>query len=183
MARKGKRKGKKEVFDAEEAITQREAEIAEEKKASGWGPLEPVRQILEPVTSMIRITPSQVAIFLLSFLLAYNWFSSPRKGTNVGLPGYSSPERIAAYEEIWRREESALWDWLEDRAGIENNYRSPLGGREQQKVLGAKKLAKKLEEESMSERQMDEQIRTTEEKLAQLKEAVGRRKGKRSNTT
>ena len=181
MTRKGKRKGKKEVFDAEEAIIQREADIAEEKKASGWGPLEPVRQILEPIKSMVRISPSQFAIFFLGFLLAYNWFTSPRKGSNVGFPGYSSPERIAAYEEIWRREESALWDWLEDRVGVEDVYRSPLSGdREQQKVLGARKVGKQLQDERMSDRQMDEQIRTTEEKLAQLKEAVERRKVKKT---
>ena len=179
MPRKGKRKGKKEVFDAAEAITQREADIAEEKKASGWGPLEPVRQIFEPLTSMIRISPSQLVIFFLSVLLAYNWFSSPRKSSTVGFLGYSSPERIAAYEEIWRREESALWDWLEDRVGVEDVYKSPLGGRKQQQVLGAKKAGRKLDDEHMSDRQMDEQIRTTEEKLAQLKEAVERRKGKK----
>ena len=35
-ARKGKRKGKKEVFDAEEANAQRSASIAAEKEVSNW---------------------------------------------------------------------------------------------------------------------------------------------------
>lgn len=179
LPRKGKRKGKQgPVFDAEEAVTQREAQIEQEKKAKTWGVLEPVRQIFEPIFSIVSpFITSQVIIAVLFVLLAYSWLVPSRgPGSGVAFPGYTSPERIAAYEEIWRREESALWDWLEDRTGLTDGV--PLGAgvrhREQQKVIG-----RKLDEDvKMSERQMDEQIRTTEEKLAGLKEAVERRRKK-----
>lgn len=185
VPRKGKRKGKREVFDAEEAIIHREAIIAAEQKAPNWGILEPLHQILDPVISIARpFITSQVIIAVLFVLLAYTWFSQPRGGTGVGYPGYSSPERIAAYEEIWRREESALWDWLEDRIGIDSGSMPPLNRPQddRQKVLRAKSMGKQLEDERMSEREMDEQIRTTEEKLAALKDAVGRKKTKRRDT-
>lgn len=184
MPRKGKRKGKKEVFDAEEAITHREAIIAAEQKAPGWGVLEPVHQILDPVISIIRpFITSQVIIAVLFVLLAYSWFVQPR-GSGVGFPGYSSPERIAAYEEIWRREESTLWDWLEDRIGVDGVSMPPLSGpqADRQTILRAKGMGKQLEDERMSDREMDQQIRTTEEKLQALKDAVGRKKAKRRNT-
>ncbi|KAK4502643.1 hypothetical protein PRZ48_006069 [Zasmidium cellare] len=179
LPRKGKRKGKPgPVFDAEEAVTQREAQIEQDKLAKKWGFLEPVHQIVGPIIDIVRpFITSQVVIAVLFVLLAYTWLVGGRGPTSgVAYPGYTSPERIAAYEEIWRREESALWEWLEDRTGLTDGV--PLGAgvrhREQQKVI-ARKLN---EDESMSERQIDEQIRTTEEKLAGLKEAVERRRGK-----
>lgn len=167
------------MFDAEEAVVQREAQIEQDKLAKQWGVLEPVRQIVEPIIDIVRpFITSQVIIAVLLVLLAYNWFRSPGDpATGVGFPGYTSPQRLAAYEEIWRREESSLWEWLEDRAGLTDGV--PLGAgvrhREQQKVMGRKLN----EDERMTERQIDEQIRTTEEKLANLKQAVER---KRSNS-
>lgn len=175
MARKGRRKGKKEVFDAEEANIQREATIVAEQRAPSWGILEPVHQILELVRPLIT---SQVIIVVLFVLLVYSWFLRPGRGTSIGYQSFSSPARIAAYEEIWNREESALWDWLEDRVGLEGGYAPPLSSQQQerQKVLRARNVGKGLDNEHMSDRQIDEQIRTTEEKLMALKEAVERRK-------
>lgn len=179
LPRKGKRKGKQgPVFDAEEAVTQREAQIEQDKLAKQWGVFEPVHQILEPFIAIFRpFINSQIVITVLVVLLAWTLLM-PRRGptTGVGFPGYTSPERIAAYEEIWRREESALWEWLEDRAGLTDGVPLGAGVRhpENQKVM-----ARKLNEnEKMTERQIDEQIRTTEEKLAGLKEAVERRRAK-----
>lgn len=180
VARKGKgKKGKKEVFDIEEAVSQREAAIAAEQKSSAWGPLEPLRQVLDPVLALVRpLISSQLIMVLLVVLLAYSWLAKPRGSVGLAVPGYTSPERIAAYEEIWRREESALWDWLEDRVGLDGVYAPPRSSQQhdRQKVLRAKEMGKALRDDRMSERQMDEQIRTTEEKLAALKEAVQRKK-------
>ncbi|KAK3701386.1 hypothetical protein LTR37_015484 [Vermiconidia calcicola] len=178
MARKGKRKGKKEVFDAGEANAQRAASIAVDNKVSNWGIFEPLHDILKPVISLLSpFITSQVIIAVLMALLLYTWISPParRGGMGVGYPGYTSPERLAAYEELWRREESNLWDWLEDRVGLDGIY-VPSG--ERQKVLAAKNMGKKVEEERMSERQVDDAIRVTEERLGALKGAVGRRKVK-----
>lgn len=118
---------------------------------------------------------------MLFVLLAYNWFAAPRPGSGVGLRDYISPGRLAAYEEIWRREESELWDWLEDRVGL-NHLHAPSLGREdqdRQRALNARSMGKKLDHERMSERQMDDAIKVTEERLAALKDAVGGKKAKK----
>lgn len=96
---------------------------------------------------------------------------------SISLPGHTSPERLAAYEEIWRREESNLWNWLEDRVGLDSIY-VPTGDstqKDRQKVLAARNMGKKVMDERMSERQMGDAIRVTEERLAALKEAVARK--------
>lgn len=84
---------------------------------------------------------------------------------------------MAAYEELWRREESELWDWLEDRVGLEGMYAPRMEGR--QKVLAAREMGKRLESEGMKEREVDDAIRVTEERLGALKGAVEREKDRK----
>lgn len=181
-ARKGKRKGKKEVFDAEEANAQRQAAVSAEKEASNWGPLEPLHALLAPLISLLNpFMNAHVLIAVLAALLLYSWLAPPsrRGGLGVAFPGFASPERVAAYEEIWRREESSLWDWLEDRVGLDGVLAPAAGGEGRQRALAARHLGKKVGMDgSMSERQVDHAIRVTEERLKVLKEAVERRKGK-----
>ena len=140
--------------------------------------LEPVHQILELIIGLFRpFITSQVIIAGLCMLLAYAWFLSPTRGGNhVGFPG---SQRMAAYEEMWRHEESELWDWLEDRVGLDHLYtRSDKDRVEKQRSASAKGMANKLDNERMSQRQMDDAVRVTEERLATLKEAVAKKKGK-----
>jgi hypothetical protein len=185
-ARKGKKRGRKEVFDAEAANAQREASVAADQKASSWGVLEPVHTILRPAISILSpFLTSQVVIAVLTALLLYTWLNPPglRGSMSISLPGHTSAERFAAYEEIWRREESNLWDWLESRVGLENIY-VPSGDNAQsgrQKVLASKNMGKKVGDERMSERQINDAIRITEERLSALKGAVARKKKEGGN--
>jgi hypothetical protein len=173
--RKGKRRGKKEASDAEEIVAQREGVRVVDHQPANWGLFEPIRQILDPLSSILGpLITSQVIIVVMGLLLAYTWLWSPRRGTSIGSFG-GSPERLAAYEEIWRREESALWDWLEDRVGLNEMYAPTPDRANRQKVSNARGMGKKLENERMTDRQVDEAIRTTEEKLAALKAAVQRK--------
>ena len=48
--------------------------------------------------------------------------------------------------------------------------------KDRQKVLAARNMGKRVEEARMSERQMDDAIRVTEERLSALKEAVAKKK-------
>lgn len=180
--RKGKRKGvRKGASDSNNVVADREPSAAPADANPTWGLFEPVRPLLEPFVAILRpFINSQVIIAVLVVLLSYSWLFPGRGGNGVGYHGYTPTERIAAYEEIWKREESALWDWLEDRVGLAGVYAPPIGQEDRQKVLGAKAMGKKLETQRMSERQMDAAIRSTEEKLAALKEAVERRKTTRS---
>ncbi|KAI7655031.1 hypothetical protein KC322_g18422, partial [Hortaea werneckii] len=110
----------------------------------------------------------------------YTWIIPPRAGTGVGMPGYSTPQRLAAYEELWRREESELWDWLEDRGGLDHIYAPDNAVKQdRQKVLNARGMGRRLEDESMNEHQVDEAVRITEERLSALKEAMARKRAKR----
>lgn len=159
----------------------KEAVVVHEQRPSDWGMLEPLHQVLTILLSLIRpFITSQVVIAVLVALLVYTWMASPRAGTQVGLPGYSTSQRLAPYEELWRREESELWDWLEDRVGLDHlyapNYEKDEHGR--QRVINTRSIGKKLESERMGERQMDDAIKVTEERLSALKEAVARKKGK-----
>lgn len=111
---------------------------------------------------------------LLVGLLVASWFrfGSLRAGNNGRDIGFfGSPERIAAYEEIWRREESELWDWLEDRVGMDK-LRDVGSMRVEKQILNDR-----LQTEQMEERAVDAAIRVTEEKLNALKHVVGKKKG------
>nr|POF05842.1 putative membrane protein c20f10.07 [Quercus suber] len=177
VAKKGKRKGKKEIYDAEEANFQRAATVTEKK--SDWGMFELLRGPLEPIVSLLRpfLTP-QILIVILLMLLLYNWMWSPRSGAGVGFSGSYHPlDRARVYEDLWRKEESELWEWLEDRVGLDSIYASR-EQHERQKASTARTMGKRLETEKMSERQMDDAIQLTEERLLSLKDAVQRKKEK-----
>lgn len=182
--RKGKRKGKKEALDGEEASVQPTTVATSVQKTPSI--LDPIFALLDPVLAIFRpFITSRVIITVLFLLLAYSWVRPSRGGRGVGYPGYTPAERILAYEEMWRREESALWDWLEDRVGLAHNnvyaaqFAKSEAPTERQRVLMARAMAKHVEDERMSERQMDDAIRTTEEKLTALKDAVQRQRGKK----
>ena len=88
---------------------------------------------------------------------------------------------MAAYEQIWRAEESELWSWLEERVGMEGLAYPGSGAREEEKGrgrrdVGMKGIRARLAEERMAEREVDEAIRVTEERLRVLKGIVGRKK-------
>ena len=177
VARKGKRKGKREVYDSDGAVAQREVSAAPEPKASDWGVFEILRPILGPFTNLLSpVITSQTIIAVLFALLIYTWINPPTPRSGLAYPGTATSDRLAAYEELWRREESNLWDWLEDRVGLDSIYAPGSEGGGKQKVMAAKGMGRKLADERMSERQMDDAIRTTEERLKALKEAVGQRK-------
>jgi hypothetical protein len=153
------------------------------------GPLDPVVSLLKPAAN------GRVAIGIIVILLFWLWFrglSRPSAGS-VGYLGYSSANRMAAYEELWHREESELWDWLEERVGFDG---LPLGDnagnvkrregmkdskamlKRRQKILSGKDVEAKLDEERMSEREMEDAIRVTQERLHVLRDVVEKRKTK-----
>jgi hypothetical protein len=114
---------------------------------------------------------------LLVGLLVAAWFSfgytRGGSGSNkdISFYAFTTPERIAAYEEMWRREESELWSWLEERVGMDRvNLHTGVNTDQ------AKSIDEKLREEKVSEREIDTAIRVTEEKLNALKHMFERQK-------
>ena len=76
VGRKGKRKGKMDVFDAEEANAQRHASVAAEQKASDWGLFEPLHGPLKPIVALVSpFITSQTVIAVLFVLLIYTWIN------------------------------------------------------------------------------------------------------------
>lgn len=182
--------------------------------AQNWGLLEPVRPFLGPVVDIVApVLTGNVVYGLLVGLLVASWFGFGFRGGGgagsgvvgpgggVGVPrwpyGYL-PTTPDQYEEMWRREESELWDWLEERVGLDrlgdltrpgsaaadNKPQAVRGGSgsggaasaPKGEALSSKTLEERMREDRMSEREVDEAIRVTEEKLRLLRAVVERRK-------
>lgn len=168
---KGKKKGRKSGI-SKNADGAAKTASSSTPAPTDWGLLEPLHGILGPVVDMARpVLTGNVLYGLLVGLLVASWFrfggTGGRGGRDLGL--FTTPERIAAYEEIWRREESELWDWLEDRVGLRDVVGGGLTGkRDNGHSVGA--------EERMEGRMVDDALKITEQKLAVLKKAIEERK-------
>ena len=174
-----KRKGRK----SKEKSISRQADGAAENKvtAVNWGLFEPLRPILEPVSSLLApLTTGNMMYGLLVGLLVASWFGfGLRGGGNSDLDQWTAtigtPERIAAYEEIWKREESELWEWLDERVGMDR-LRDVSAG-EEQAVRG------RLKDEKLVAREVENAIKVTEEKLRVLKSVVNKEKAKKTKAS
>ena len=178
-------------------------------QTSNWGIFEPVHSILRPVVDLGRpLFGSSGMIVILIFLLITTWLRSSRI-RNLGLSnsyesavGFNRPQRIAAYEEIWRMEEEALWDWLETQVGIPAGYaypattknnnadRSSKAKKARQQVLNGKGRTDKVGgyapklRKSMAEREVDWAVGSTEKKLKAFKDILREeKKGKGDGST
>jgi len=184
---RGKTKGKRrrETFDTVGTEAERAGAGAKAEQEANWGLLEPLRGPLSPFVSLLGpVFSTQIIIPVLLVLLIQSWFFGPiRGGRNVGYRTNGS-DRMAGYEAMWRAEENDLWDWLEDRIGLEQGMGGPLGQSDvrrdsRQKILRSRQMGKRLETEKMGEREVDDAIKITEDRLEALKEAVHKRKEKR----
>ncbi|ORY65209.1 uncharacterized protein BCR38DRAFT_432134 [Pseudomassariella vexata] len=151
------------------------------KKTDDWGLFEPLHGIFGPIGDiMMPIFTGNVVYGLLVGLLVATWFGfgfSPREAGpsyGQGLGFLNHPDRITAYEEIWRREESDLWDWLEERVGLHRMNEGVMPIRKH--VVEPRTVEEKMREERMNEREIEEAIRITEEKLQVLKGVHERKK-------
>lgn len=140
---------------------------------ANWGLFEPVRPILGPVFDILKplATGNVMYAFLVGLLLVL-WFSGRGSKVDVGGWGVYTPQRIAAYEEIWRREESDLWDWLEERVGMERLHEVAAGE--------AKVVKGRLRNDKMEQREVEQAIKVTEERLRVLKEVVAKESNSKS---
>jgi hypothetical protein len=175
-----KKKGKKSKTPPSQVETGGKAKSAGPDQKS-WGVLEPVRGILKPVGNALQPLLGNVMYGLLVGLLGIwilSWFgygfppnrSKPALGNTEGI--YRG-DRLMAYEETWAREESALWEWLDERVGLDRlNADSPIG---RKKAIEQRAVEERLTQGRMREREVEEAIRVTEEKLRILKEVMGKK--------
>ncbi|KAL6860245.1 hypothetical protein ACO1O0_004272 [Amphichorda felina] len=176
-AARGKKKGKKSK--SAQLTSGATAQAAPKNAAkSNWGLLEPVRPLVEPITDILQpLVTGNVMYGLLVGLLVTTWFGfgfAPSRNVSPYGPNTNiyEPDRLAAYEEMWRREDSELWEWLEERIGLERLNAEGNTGRK--KAMSPRTAEEKLREERMDTREVEEAMRVTEEKLKVLQDAVGR---------
>lgn len=183
-------KGKRKRAGVELPKKPQAQEITEPPKlqqTENWGLFEPLRGILGPVVDIFSsLVSKNMVIGLLSILviLTWLWSSTPGSKERVGLQGIPTPERLAAYEEIWRREEHSLWDWLEERIGMEGVAYPTSGATDQEALQKARKQREQslknrhyeahMVGETIDEREFTQAIRAMEQRLDELKLAVKR---------
>lgn len=176
---KKKRKGKSTLASSPTSDTEGTARAP---KTPDWGVLEPLHGILGPIVDIIGpLMTGNVVYGLLVGLLVASWFGFGF--TNRRSPGgfghdigyYAYPDRLAAYDEIWRREESELWDWLEERVGMDRlgDGAPPV----RKRAVEPRTVEEKIREDRMDDREIKEAIRVTEEKLKVLKSVVHKKGG------
>ncbi|KIV91575.1 hypothetical protein PV10_06098 [Exophiala mesophila] len=189
----------------------REEKIDETTKANvSWGILEPLRRPLQPVTDILGpVVKMEVIVVFLSFMVLLLWFRGSGSGSaHLGAyPGYSgsqiaSSERLAAYENLWVREENEFWDWLEARANvdtilfreqIQKNRRHKAedaseSAKQRQKQRkrtlygrnGVKEVETKIKEEKISQRAMEDAIKITRDRLEILEHVVEKNRKSRA---
>ena len=187
VAGKGKKKAKKGK-QTQAVSPSADVELSKDVITQEWGVLEPFRPFLGPIVDIVKpILTGNVVYGLLVGLLVATWFGfgwPNRQVAGVGQPyggpdlGYRYyPDRIAAYEEMWRREESELWEWIDERVGLDRlGSRQDENLRVRKRAVEPRTVEERLREEKMDDREMEEAIRVTEEKLRVLKEVVEKRK-------
>ncbi|KAI9719643.1 MAG: hypothetical protein M1812_003414 [Candelaria pacifica] len=198
---KGRGRRKKDASDATikhvSGTQDRANQPRTQQNEDNWGVLAPLKSILEPVVDIVKplVSVNMVLGALVAFLL-FNWLRRPspsNQSAGIGFSGLGTPQRIAAYEEMWRREESNLWDWLEDRIGMEgsafpamsaDDHSSLKARKKREKALKGRNIQSKLmeAERTMNEREVDEAIRVTEDRLDSLKGLVEKRRQAQTGT-
>ncbi|KAF9869559.1 GRAM domain-containing protein [Colletotrichum karsti] len=176
-ASKGRKKGKKGKATGSSTDVEDEPARARHVPKTDWGPLEPVRGILEPILDIAKpLMTGNMMYGLLVGLLVATWFGFglPGRQSSSDLRMYGYPDRLAAYDEMWRREESELWEWLEERVGLERLHDPNMSTRK--RAMEPTTAEEKLREDRMDEREIEEAIKVTEEKLKVLKGVMDKKK-------
>ena len=163
------------------------------KLDESWGLLEPFRDMLGPIVNVFKPFAGTMAVAIIVILLCIIWFRRPVRGPagGVGHPDYSRSARLAAYEEMWQTEESELWSWLENRVGVDglalkdelkqkgneaSSQTAKARAKKRQKTLGSRGVEARLREERMTQREMEDAIRVTQERLEVLRGAIEKKK-------
>ncbi|KAK5199263.1 hypothetical protein LTR92_001737 [Exophiala xenobiotica] len=190
---KGKKKRKGEKKSKYETVS-------EEKKVEvNWGVMELLRAPLQPVVSILDpVLKMEVLVGILTVMVLLLWIRAPSRGVQVGsypYVGSTQSERLAGYEGLWTKEENELWDWLEARAHVDTvllrqkvdktaNKEGTAKGVGKEKKIKKRTRSRavssdveaKLKEEKISQREMEDAIRITRERLEVLEGVVEKKK-------
>jgi hypothetical protein len=182
----GRRKKESDVSDMQDR-TKSDLNNAAASGQSSWGIFEPLHGVLGPIVDIVGAIVSPTIFFgflgvLVLFLFWRRGATVGPRAYNLGVPGIPTHQRMAAYEEMWRGEESELWRWLEERVGMENM--GAMGSKIEKSARSiVPKGAKAIRDlDSLGEREMLEAIRVTRERLEVLEGAVHSKRQKQKTS-
>ncbi|KAF3177669.1 hypothetical protein EYR41_008689 [Orbilia oligospora] len=180
---KGGKKKRKAGGDAAAATAATSAPVqsSSSSAAQKWGMLAPV---MEPISSMVGEFGAGILVTLIVVMLSMSLsraiFGDPSAGGRERGLRKSEREILA---EMWLREEAGLWEWLEDRAGLEeviSPFEERVGRRYGWEAAAMKEGIKRQSgkvDKRMADRMVEEGIKVTEERLGVLKRVNEERKG------
>ena len=191
----GKRKRRADK-DAAEGTTSAAAPAAAAAKASesSWGLLSPVKPVFDIFTSILGDIPGMIVGILvlcggmwLAITTLSSWRRQPMPGARGPYSHYHS-NNMALWNEMWIKEETAIWDWLDDRSRVRQILDGDIVSSEdndrvqKQRMHDMEKHLTHTESYYQWEDQrIEEAIRQTEQKLEALKDVVQARKEKRKH--
>lgn len=190
-AGKGKGKRRRTVTVQANANTADNVAAKSTRQSADWGLFEPLRSLLSPIVDIFQpFLSSNIVLGTLFMMMLMMWLRTPSQ-TSVGYPGvgYHGPsltERMIAYEELWRREESELWNWLDERVGFDglvfkdamSEHDDPQARLRPQhrRSKSERDLDARIRDEKMTEREVEYAIRVTHDRLGTLQRVFERRK-------
>jgi hypothetical protein len=146
-----------------------------------WGILEPLKSFFGPIADIFGpLLPANFGVIVVTVLIT--WFLSGmiRPAANQGeVMRRGTPQRWEArryWEDRWMGAEEGLWEWLEDRAGIDSIPN--LQQREGRRKSFEKKFANAAGS-VMKDRQVEEAISVMKERLISLERIVEKKSGGR----
>ncbi|OAP56678.1 hypothetical protein AYL99_08790 [Fonsecaea erecta] len=188
--RKGEKKGKEE-------------KIEEEKKQTvNWGIFESLRPLSPAIDILRQFVKMEVVVAILFVMVMLMWLRGPAGTTQLG-PYRSHTERMAAYDSLWLREENEFWDWLEERANIDTislreksgpsfsrSNKEETGDPARQRSIEKQRhkrsrsstrqdVEARIKEEKFGQREMEDAIKVTKERLEILEKVMEKNKHQR----
>ncbi|KAI5305999.1 hypothetical protein KEM56_002602 [Ascosphaera pollenicola] len=182
-----KSKRKREPAKEAETVAEKSAPGAD-TTASSWGAFEPLHAPLSAVGGALKpLFTGNMAVIVILLLVILSWFRASSVPTKNAHPVHLSlHERLALYEDLWLRQESELWDWLEERIHLKDQSYLPTNGEPRQQNYRARKqlanaektLGAHMDEGKMTHQEMEEALKLTQARLEVLQSAIQKRSSK-----
>ncbi|KAI5818727.1 hypothetical protein BZA77DRAFT_243194 [Pyronema omphalodes] len=161
--RKGK-KGKKAANSNTESKASTPAAAAVD---DSWGILEPLKPIFSPIVDIFKpLLPANFGTILITVLIT--WFVSGFLRPQQSAVGTIKEPPRHRWESMWVHEEEGLWEWLEDRAGLE-----AVPSLRSQRAAKANLNLQKKTSQQIKDRQVEEAIEVMKERLGSLERIYG----------
>ena len=187
---------------AQKAAREKAAREKEERENAAWGVFLPLKPVLGPVVEMVPgggmgllVGVGVLLVIICAITGKLPFFGKKSTTGDRSPPGrYSRPEmppgRYGSYsdwEQSWYAEEQGLWDWLDDRVGLNaaNLGGVPSNTQEERRAKAWGKLSKTernqmlnniAEVGGMGEREVEEAVKVMEKRLEVLRAIVNERK-------